>query len=99
MYVIGNMGCLTGGSSTWRKIFKKLKGSQAIGKGLELYCEYHGKITVVEKASDFERVKGGGCGDVCGGVLDCGHACYLSCHKGVEVHGRVRCVEVSRFSL
>lgn len=95
LFIIGNMGCLTGGSSTWRKIFKKLKKSDSIGRELELYCDKHGKKSVVASWRDFEKIKGGGCDAVCGGVLPCGHSCLLTCHRGeVEVHGRLRCVQV-----
>lgn len=92
MFIIGNMGCLTGGSSTWRKINGKLKRGGSIGRSLELWCEKHGKLTVVGSGKDFERVKGGGCQDVCGEVLPCGHACVVTCHQGDDVHRWVKCV-------
>ena len=46
---------------------------------MELICS-HGKITKIRKASDFDKVPEGGCNEICGVQLKCGHYCESPCH-------------------
>ena len=47
---------------------------------LEVRCQNHNNVTLIEDGDDWDKIKGGGCEKPCPEKLACGHACPLTCH-------------------
>ncbi|XP_069677368.1 NFX1-type zinc finger-containing protein 1-like [Periplaneta americana] len=93
-FIIGNMDNLTRSSKIWPKIRETLKQQDAIGPHLTLRCEVHPtKFTSVATAEDFNQVPEGGCSQLCGALLVCGHDCKSVCHIRNRQHVDYRCFE------
>ncbi len=45
-----------------------------------LHCQNHGRPAKVSSAEDFAHVPLGGCTEICGELMPCGHSCRNSCH-------------------
>ncbi|PNF18207.1 hypothetical protein B7P43_G18049, partial [Cryptotermes secundus] len=93
-YIIGNMDNLTRSSKIWPKIKETLKKQQALGTDLTLRCQVHSSVfTRVCTAADFHNVPEGGCLQVCGAELPCGHRCKRVCHVRDQDHGNILCFD------
>jgi hypothetical protein len=90
----GNMDNLTRSSKIWPKIKETLKKRQALGTDLTLRCQLHPSVfTRVCTAADFHKVPEGGCLQICGAELPCGHRCKRVCHVRDRDHGNMLCSE------
>jgi len=86
---------LTRSSKIWPKIKETLQKQDALGTHLTLRCQVHPSVfTRVSSAADFHKVPEGGCLQICGAVLPCGHICKKVCHVRNREHGNVRCSEL-----
>ncbi|PSN32629.1 hypothetical protein C0J52_22378 [Blattella germanica] len=94
MYIIGNMDILTRNSQIWPKIRETLMKQEAIGTHLTLRCQIHpSEFTRVCSASDFNHSPEGGCKQLCGADLLCGHKCKSVCHVQNREHVNYHCFE------
>jgi len=93
----GNMENLTRSSKIWPKIKEALQKQDALATHLTLRCQIHPSVfTRVSSAADFHKVPEGGCLQICGAALPCGHTCKSVCHVRNREHGNdgnVRCSE------
>lgn len=65
----------------WDKLVEKLKKQEAFGNALEIRCQIHGTVNMVESKHDFEKkAPRGGCSYNCKADLGCGHLCSRVCH-------------------
>ena len=81
MYIIGDSTCASS-VKMWKDVVDILKSRDQIGPTFRLRCPRHedAKLTV-SKPEDFEIVAPeGGCSEICGKRLDCGHSCEFLCH-------------------
>lgn len=63
-----------------------------LGEHLTLRCQVHqNRVTEVKEESDFSRCPEGGCDEVCGMDLNCGHTCQMMCHIKNRDHQAYRC--------
>lgn len=93
-FIIGNMDNLTRSSKIWPKIKETLQEQHALGTHLTLRCEVHpSKFTPVVTADDFNQVPEGGCSQLCGAFLICGHECKSVCHIHNREHENYKCFE------
>ena len=86
LYVIGDADCIQASdrrADIWNVIFNELRDN--IGKKLQLSCQTHRNITLVEKDKDFRRARNGGCLTPCDIQLKCGHKCPQICHPDPHV--------------
>ena len=91
---LGNMDNLTRSSKIWPKIKETLQKQGALDTHLTLRCQVHPSVfTRVSSAADFHKVPEGGCLQICGAALPCGHTCKSFCHVRNREHGNVRCSE------
>jgi hypothetical protein len=88
MYLIGNATCALS-VKMWEEVIGILQRRDQIGHTLRLRCPRHpDKMLIVSKPEDFEVVAPeGGCSELCGQRLNCGHSCEFLCHA--EVRHRV----------
>nr|XP_023014369.1 NFX1-type zinc finger-containing protein 1-like [Leptinotarsa decemlineata] len=94
LYIMGNMNLLCNNSKIWPKIREALESQNAIGHNLMLRCQVHyDKITPVKKADDFNSFPEGGCSQICGAKLGCGHFCKRLCHVEDKEHVLHKCRE------
>ncbi|KAK6740377.1 hypothetical protein RB195_008690 [Necator americanus] len=81
MYVIGNFGYLSQCSSFWNKICTRMFENGLISPTLTIKCQRHGNVQEIEDPREFaEKSPEGGCQDICGASLPCGHSCPRRCH-------------------
>lgn len=53
-----------------------LEADGCLGPALEVCCQRHSAVNAIREPEDFERLVGdGGCQQMCGRQMDCGHAC------------------------
>jgi hypothetical protein len=88
MYIIGDSRCAQK-VKMWGEVIGILQGRDQIGTTLRLRCMRHEDVVLdVARPEDFEVVAPeGGCKELCGRRLDCGHSCDLLCHA--EIRHRV----------
>jgi hypothetical protein len=88
MYIIGDAKCAAS-VKMWKEVLEILTDRDQLGPTLRLKCPRHQEtMFVVSKPEDFEILSPeGGCTEVCGERLDCGHSCEFQCHA--EVRHRV----------
>ncbi|XP_011410018.1 PREDICTED: NFX1-type zinc finger-containing protein 1-like [Amphimedon queenslandica] len=79
LYVIGNFELFMKESQTWKKIINSLDNN-FFGLSLPLQCHLHKTITDVKLPVDFDKVKDGGCLELCCYRMVCGHVCPRRCH-------------------
>ena len=81
MYIIGDSTCASS-VKMWKDVVHILKSRDQIGPTFRLRCPRHENAKlIVSKPEDFETVAPeGGCSEICGKRLDCGHACEFLCH-------------------
>jgi len=85
---------LTRSSRIWPKIKETLQKQDALDTHLTLRCQVHPLVfTRVSSAADFHKVPEGGCLQICGSALPCGHICKSVCHVRNREHENVRCTE------
>ncbi|ODM90748.1 NFX1-type zinc finger-containing protein 1 [Orchesella cincta] len=94
LFVVGNLNSFINTSKIWQQIHAKLESGQNCGDGLELKCAQHGRITRVQRGSDFFPLKSaGGCGERCNAKLPCSHLCPQICHGFDRSHEGFKCME------
>ncbi|KAK6518253.1 hypothetical protein TWF506_005413 [Arthrobotrys conoides] len=81
MYIIGD-AATSAHVPMWHEVITLLENSGNIGPKLQLECPRHpAKKTFVGCPEDFEaECPEGGCSEVCGLRLSCGHICEFKCH-------------------
>ena len=78
----GSVSPLKGGP-LWTKIFNHLDENRHIFDGLPVVCQNHNTRQILSSPGEFDRFcRDGGCTEVCGKNLDCGHPCPKNCHPG-----------------
>ncbi|KAK6501312.1 hypothetical protein TWF481_009153 [Arthrobotrys musiformis] len=84
MYIIGNAET-SAHVPMWYQVITLLENSDCIGHELQLKCPRHpAKKTFVKSPEDFEiKCPEGGCSEVCGLRLSCGHICGFKCHPKI----------------
>ncbi|KAK6532447.1 hypothetical protein TWF281_006635 [Arthrobotrys megalospora] len=82
MYIIGDAATSVH-VPMWREVITLLEEGGNIGPKLQLHCPRHPtKKTFVGCPEDFEiECPEGGCSEVCGLRLSCGHICEFKCHS------------------
>ncbi|KAF5286007.1 hypothetical protein FQR65_LT13004 [Abscondita terminalis] len=81
LYMMGNMDMLCVGSEVWLKLKDILISQSSLGPSLLLRCQIHtDRETKVTLPEDFDNVSQGGCNQICGTKLPCGHFCTMVCH-------------------
>lgn len=65
----------------WSLILAKMRqqGRLDVDAGLPITCQSHGKVTHIHEPDDWLGTAGG-CMEMCGEILDCGHECPHRCH-------------------
>ena len=91
LFVIGNFSMLREKDKPWPSIINEMEKKGLIQKGLPLCCSIHNKVTLVSSGDDFNKVPEGGCLELCGTRLPCGHSCPRVCHPGVQDHMAYHC--------
>lgn len=88
MYIIGDATCARK-VKMWEDVIGILRSRDQIRTTLRLQCVRHlDKVLQVDKPADFEMVAPeGGCKELCGQRLNCGHSCEFLCHA--EIRHRV----------
>jgi hypothetical protein len=89
------------GRDTWSKLINFLDSSRCVYDFFPACCTQHANQTRIAKPDDFKnRCPDGGCHEICGAKLPCGHACPLRCHPDVSeaFHGKVKCSTVMSMS-
>ena len=60
-------------------------GKDNLNKAIEIVSQHTGipikDININSKAEDFDKVPEGGCKEICGVRMQCGHACESFCHN------------------
>jgi len=93
LFVMGNANLLASKNELWRTVLDILKKQSCIGRYLTLQCQNHpAKYTIVTKESDFKNAQDGGCNQLCGQTLACGHTCPRFCHP--YSHDQLECNKV-----
>ncbi|CAH0044174.1 unnamed protein product [Clonostachys solani] len=84
LYVFGNAKSLLLSSATshdtWGSVHETFKQQGRIENYLPVSCKTHGNITPIHKAADWASIIPGGCANICGLKLPCGHGCISLCH-------------------
>ncbi|KAF2453935.1 P-loop containing nucleoside triphosphate hydrolase protein [Lineolata rhizophorae] len=98
-YMFGDADFLTSANATWREIIKMLEEGTGLKKKdaarriedfLPIMCEKHRNEVEVSDERAWDDL-GGGCGQSCGEVRECGHNCRQHCHP--YPHDRLPCPE------
>lgn len=94
MYIIGNANT-SSHVPMWSSVIKVLEKDRNIGPKLELHCSRHpsNKYFVSSAESFAIQAPEGGCAEMCGLRLICGHSCTVKCHSPA-LHGAVKCAEL-----
>ena len=75
----------------FNKVLRILEDHREVSNQLMLFCENHRNMTVVTEP---EHVPvDGGCGQLCGARLKCGHSCTRNCHVDNPDHVATGCRE------
>ena len=64
----------------WKRILDKLEAKGGVLRELELKCATHAQSVKIRKPRDFLKTPNGGCTQLCGTSLSCGHVCSQMCH-------------------
>ncbi|KHJ75807.1 hypothetical protein OESDEN_24576 [Oesophagostomum dentatum] len=93
MYVVANFGYLSECSSFWNKICNTMFENNLISSVLKIKCQSHGNVQEIIDPNDFdEKSPEGGCQEICGAALSCGHTCPRRCHP-IDDHLSYRCLQ------
>ena len=93
LFVIGNFSMLKKeGGTKWPGIIEDMEKKQLLANNLPLFCSFHSKTTMVSSGEDIStKAPEGGCAEICGIRLSCGHSCPLICHPGSKDHSFYKC--------
>jgi len=58
---------------------------------MQLYCPRHNIYSTVSRPEDFNKVSEGGCSNICGELMACGHNCKKVCHTLDREHLKIPC--------
>ena len=85
MYIIGDSTCASN-VAMWKDVIGILESRKQIGPMFRLRCPQHPNTElIVSKPEDFEVVSPeGGCREICGKRLECGHSCEFLCHSDLR---------------
>ena len=93
LFVIGNFSLMMeAGGKLWKSIIGDMEKKGLVGKGLPLFCSIHNITTLISSIDDFLKVPEGGCMELCGIELPCGHVCPRVCHQIMD-HSTYKCKE------
>jgi hypothetical protein len=86
LLILGNMETLINAKSAkakklWVSVNESLVEQKAIYDGFPAYCVQHDKKNIIADPKQFPRF--GGCDEVCGQVMECGHHCNMLCHTSI----------------
>eukprot|EP00834_Sanchytrium_tribonematis_P005090 NODE_287_length_10726_cov_0.240614.p1 type:complete len:1727 gc:universal NODE_287_length_10726_cov_0.240614:1929-7109(+) len=85
-------------NNMWPKVFKIMDERKYVFPGFPTVCQIHSKEQLVISPSDFEILSpNGGCNQVCGVSLYCGHKCTRKCHISDRSHKYLKCGEKQIF--
>lgn len=87
-YMFGNEGFLSQKHEMWNYITTEMHQTGRCGLRLPIECQNHKATVYIQDPEDFDDLDGG-CKEICGGRLRCGHGCPLKCHP--YPHDRVLC--------
>ena len=92
-FAIGNFSMLKKeGGTKWPGIIEDMEKKQLLANTLPLFCSFHNKATLVSSSEDIStKAPEGGCTEICGIRLSCGHSCPLICHPGSKDHSLNKC--------
>ena len=95
LYVIGNLTMLRNcDGSAWPGILSELDHQKCTGRALSLCCQLHPeKVVHAARSEDFSKCPEGGCRQMCGIRLKCGHGCTRICHPNDRDHLNYRCTK------
>jgi len=93
LFVIGNFSILKKEDDTkWPCIIKDMEKKELLANALPLFCSFHNKTTPVSSSKDIAtKAPAGGCVEICGIRLSCGHSCPLVCHPSNKNHSLYKC--------
>ena len=92
-FAIGNFSMLKNeGGTKWPGIIEDMEKKQLLANTLPLFCSFHDKATLVSSSEDIStKAPEGGCAEICGIRLSCGHSCPRICHPGSQDHSLYKC--------
>eukprot|EP01105_Mastigella_eilhardi_P023676 TRINITY_DN6013_c0_g1_i1.p1 TRINITY_DN6013_c0_g1~~TRINITY_DN6013_c0_g1_i1.p1 ORF type:complete len:1190 (-),score=202.15 TRINITY_DN6013_c0_g1_i1:1691-5260(-) len=94
LFIFGNAQCLRQSHDhMWNSVLDILEAKGAVSDYIPLRCARHPETEVkVHDPGDFGRLAyNGGCTQVCGFRLRCGHACERLCHPVIAEHDAYPC--------
>ncbi|KAI4725972.1 P-loop containing nucleoside triphosphate hydrolase protein [Aureobasidium sp. EXF-10728] len=78
------------GKEVWEKLFSLLEAKAHVYQGVPVRCQRHSHTAILGSPQEFkEHCPNGGCTEICGEKLRCGHFCGLVCH--VDDHEGMEC--------
>ena len=77
-YIFGSTSVLAK-NELWTTIIKQMKAKHCVADAMPVVCKQHGTQLLIRNPEDW-RSGVGGCDEVCGKPLPCGHPCKLQCH-------------------
>ncbi|CAD6191512.1 unnamed protein product [Caenorhabditis auriculariae] len=81
MYIVGNGEYLSANSRLMNELVGNLNEKALIDYGIPIKCVTHGFVQVIDSPYDFaKKSPEGGCDQLCGTKLNCGHSCKRPCH-------------------
>ncbi|KAK6540805.1 hypothetical protein TWF694_008194 [Orbilia ellipsospora] len=91
-YMFGNAALLSDVNELWWDVLQIMNNRipSGVGMSLPLVCARHKQVIHMNDASDWYEINGG-CKNLCGSYLECGHRCPLKCHP--YDHIGIKCVE------
>uniref|UniRef100_A0A915ELC3 NF-X1-type domain-containing protein n=1 Tax=Ditylenchus dipsaci TaxID=166011 RepID=A0A915ELC3_9BILA len=88
LYVVANFDFLADNCELWKNIKQSVQDVGSLSYGsLPVKCQMHGTEQSIESLEDFEnKCPEGGCNQLCGARMDCGHTCWKPCHAYDLLH-------------
>ncbi|CAH0047223.1 unnamed protein product [Clonostachys solani] len=93
MYLIGNANTYQN-VPMWADVHQQISDAGNVGTDLEICCPRHPETPIVcSEPRDFkDKSPDGGCTELCGKPLECGHMCKSKCHSDM-MHQNTPCNE------
>ncbi|CAG9947133.1 unnamed protein product [Clonostachys rosea f. rosea IK726] len=93
MYLIGNANTYQN-VPMWADVHQQISEAGNVGTELEICCPRHPETSIVcSEPRDFkDKSPDGGCAELCGKPLECGHKCKSKCHSDM-MHQNTPCNE------
>lgn len=89
-YMFGNAGLLASESQLWKQVINVMERSPSrIGSQFPLQCKNHGARAYITWPQEWKD-NDGGCDQLCGWLMSCGHKCTLRCHP--YAHETLKCL-------